>query len=214
MIYPSKLTSKQVSLTPKKISHLKLLYQSGLSMRQVGKKMGCSTASINHVMRRHHLPRRTTTESNHLVFINSPLSFSPIKKLSPKQHLLKTAGLMLYWAEGSKKNSQGIDFANSDPKMIHLFTKFLRQIYQINNKRLRCLLYCYPSHNPQKLINFWSKITQIPASQFIKPYIRSDGGQIRDKMKHGLVHIRYSDKRLFQLIMKEINQFSNLNMLG
>ena len=115
---------------------------------------------------------------------------------------------MLYWAEGNKKNAQGVDFTNSNPKMISLFTKFLRQIYQVKETRLRCLVYCYPSHNPQKLINFWSKITHIPPSQFIKPYIRQDGGKIRDKMKHGLVHIRYSDKRLLQLIMAEINQFS------
>jgi len=115
---------------------------------------------------------------------------------------------MLYWAEGNKKNAQGVDFTNSNPKMISLFAKFLRQIYQVKETRLRCLLYCYPSHNPKKLINFWSKITHIPPSQFIKPYIRQDGGKIRDKMKHGLVHIRYSDKRLLKLIMTEINQFS------
>ena len=118
---------------------------------------------------------------------------------------------MLYWAEGAKsfKNkSYTIDFANSDPLMIKVFIKFLRQIYQVDESRLRCLIYCYPSHNIHQLHTYWSNIVKLPLSQFIKPYVRQDGGNTRDKMKHGLVHIRYSDKRLFQLILKKIRHLS------
>ena len=92
--------------------------------------------------------------------------------------------------------------------MIKLFTKFIRQIYQINESRLRCQIFCYPSHDIQELTNYWFNIVKVPLSQFTKPYIRKDGGNIRDKMKYGLIHIRYSDKRLFELIMKEIRQLS------
>lgn len=118
---------------------------------------------------------------------------------------------MLYWAEGAKSfNSRNytVDFANSDPLMIKLFIKFLKNIYQIDESRLRCLIYCYPSHKTETLTNYWSKLTKIPSRQFQKPYIRKDGGNIRDKMEHGLVHIRYSDKRLLKLILKEIKQLS------
>lgn len=161
MAHPPK-NNKQIHWTTQKISCLKRLYQSGFSMRQVDDRMGCSTASINHAMRRYSLPRRTTAQTKHIQFTRSPLSFSPNNKLTTKQKHLKTAGIMLYWAEGSKRNAQGVDFANSDPSMIFLFTEFLRQIYQVNEKRLRCLLYCYPSHKVNKLIDFWSNITKIP----------------------------------------------------
>lgn len=87
-------------------------------------------------------------------------------------------GTMLYWAEGAKSGKLGknkiVDFTNSDPKMILVFLYFLREFCGIDEKRLRCLLYCYSNQNVYKLMRYWSKITHIPISQFTKPYIRSD----------------------------------------
>jgi transposase len=191
----------------KKISRVKRLYNSGLSVRQVSEKMKLSHSSINHAMRRYHLKRRTATQTQQIQFYRSPLSFKPKNRLTSREKLLKTAGLMLHWAEGAKKN-KAVDFANSNPDMIRLFIKFLRNIYRVNEAKLRCLIYCYPSHEIEKLNNFWSKITKIPLSQFTKPYVRQDGGNIRDKMKYGLIHVRYADKRLLELILKEIEKLS------
>jgi len=163
--------------------------------------------AISSAMKRYQITRRTPAHSNKIKFYNSPLSFKPKRKLTQKQQQLKTTGLMLYWAEGAKKHFS-VDFANSNPMMIRVFTKFLRDIYQVDESRLRCMIYCYPSHDVKPLTDYWSKLVNIPKTQFIKPYIRIDGGNTRDKMKYGLVHIRYSDKRLLQLILKEIRQFS------
>jgi predicted DNA-binding protein YlxM (UPF0122 family) len=194
--------------TSEKLDQLKKLYCTELSMKQVGEQMNCSTWAISSAMKRYNIKRRTSSHSNKIRFYNSPLSFKPKQNLTLKEKQLKTTGLMLYWAEGSKKNPHHVDFANSDPLMIKLFIKFLREICRVNESRLRCLIYCYPSHNIQELTSHWSRLTNIPKPQFTKPYIRQDGGNIRDKMKYGLVHIRYSDKRLFELIMKEIKQIS------
>ena len=70
---------------------------------------------IYKLMRRHTLPRRRPSETNRLQFLAKPLSFEPLKVLTVKQQQLKTAGLMLYWAEGSKRDRSTVDFANSDP---------------------------------------------------------------------------------------------------
>ena len=137
------------------------------------------------------------------------MSFTAKIVLNEKEKLLKTAGLMLYWGEGAKKNSHCVDFANSDPDMILVFLKFLRQIYQINESRLRIYLYSYNSLPTYDLITYWSKLTKIPPSQFSKPYIRPKSELKHDKMQHGLIHIRYSDIRLFNLIMNEIKQYKN-----
>lgn len=193
--------------TTKKLKQLKMLYDSGLSMKEVATQLRTSLGSINHVMRRANIPRRLASTTNHLQFIKSPLSFHPKTNLSPTERELKIAGLMIYWGEGGKKNSSGIDLANSDPKMITIFLIFLRRLYQIDEKRLRVYLYSYNSLPTEQLILYWSDLTQIPATQFTKPYIRAKSNLIHDKMQYGLIHIRYADVRLFNLIMSEIKQF-------
>jgi len=195
--------------TTDKLEKLKSLYNSGLSMREVGLYFGKSVWSINSVMKNNHISCRKRNETNNLQFLRSPLSFCPKIKLSNDEKLLKIAGLMLYWGEGAKKNTHSVDFANSDPNMILVFLKFLRDIYGVNEARFRIYLYSYNSLPTNELLDYWSQLTKIPTSQFTKPYIRAKSELKHDKMQHGLIHIRYSDIRLFRLIMNEIKQFLN-----
>lgn len=55
---------------------------------------------------------------------------------------LHLAGCMLYWAEGAKDRNQ-LSFANSDPTMVTLFVRFLRECFDVPNERirLRCAYY-------------------------------------------------------------------------
>ena len=173
-------------------------------MREVGHYFGKSTWAINDTMRRKHIPRRLASATRNYQFIHSPLSFQPKQNLTTDDQLLKVAGLMLYWGEGGKTHTSGIDFANSDPSMIKVFLKFLRTIYQIDESRIRIYLYSYQTLPTNKLIEYWSNQTKISSTQFTKPYIRSKSKEIHDKMQHGLIHIRYSDIRLFRIVMNEI----------
>ena len=134
------------------------------------------------------------------------LSYHPKEILNTNEEKLKIGGLMLYWGEGSKKSDNGIDFANSDPIMISYFLKFFRTIYNPTEKRLRALLYTYHDNNIPEQIKYWSNITKIPVSQFSKPYTRSTSQQKHDKMPHGLVHVRYYDKRLLLHLMSALIQ--------
>lgn len=89
--------------------------------------------------------------------------------------------------------------------MILIFLRFLRDICGIDESKLRVYLYCYADQKIGRLISFWSKITGIPSSQFTKPYVRNDfNPQKSGKMKYGLLHIRYGDKKLLDLIRRWI----------
>ncbi|MSU56353.1 MAG: hypothetical protein EXS51_03545 [Candidatus Taylorbacteria bacterium] len=188
------------------ISDLKLreirswYYRDFLSVKDIADKVGVSIDSVVYFMRQHGLKRRTLIEASRRRFERKPLSFSIARKLSASDRSLKVIGAMLYWCEGFKGNEKStnstVDLANSDPKMISLFLNFLRRIYRIDEKRLRVLLYCYSDQNIPKLKAFWSGTTGIPLSQFSKPYVRHDFRIDGRKMKHGMVHVRYSDKKL------------------
>ena len=191
-----------------KLNRIKVFYyDKKLSMREIAERLDVSIDAVVYFMRKNKLSRRSSSETNAIVFKNKKLSFRENTKLSPSEKKLKLIGLMLYWSEGYKSaKSSGIDFANSDEDMIALFIKFLRIIYRINERRLRILLYCYADQNIKSLIKFWSNLTGISKKQFTKPYIRKDFKNEGRKMKHGMVHIRYADKKLFLSIMKSIEE--------
>ena len=108
---------------------------------------------------------------------------------------------MLYRGEGTKYGNNVFDLANSYPEMIKFFLQMLRRIYGILEEKLRVLLYCYADQNVDELKKFWVKVTDINEKQFIKPYIRQDYKESKKgKMSFGLIHVRYHDKKLYNLL--------------
>lgn len=185
----------------------KLYYEKGMSAREVGEMLGASPWQIIRFMQKNDLPRRDQAETHQIAFLAKPPSFKAKRTLTIKEKELKTAGLMLYWGEGSKIGNYTIDLANSNPLIIQLFLKMLRKIYGINENRLRVLLYCYPNQNTNYLINYWVNVTGIPSEQFSKPYVRKDFlEEKKNRMIWGLVHIRYNDKKLVARIKSDIEE--------
>lgn len=187
-----------------------------MSMQAIASRLGISIDAVCYFMRKHSLKRRTTSESGTIKFERKPLSYRINNKLSTSGKKLKLAGIMLYWAEDYKTaKSNGIDFANSDINMVITFVNFLRKTCGIDEKRLRVLLYCYSNQNSKRLIDFWSNLIKIPKSQFTKPYVRNDFRPGKEsKMKYGMVHIRYSDKKLLTLLMEWIDEFKREFCVG
>ena len=187
---------------------IKKMYEEGNTMSDIARHFSVSLDAIVYAMRKGQIPRRTMSEMQKFRFERKPLSFTMRKVTKREEEDLILAGVILYWAEGYKTSkSHGVDFANSDPKMIKVFVKFLRTCYKLDEKRLRILLYCYSNQNVPKLIKFWSKLTGIPERQFSKPYIRESYSSSGRKMQYGLVHVRYSDKKLLFDILERIGKF-------
>jgi len=191
-----------------KVKHL--YYKQGYSAREIAENFNASIDVVYGFMRRYNLSRRDFFESNRVRFERKKPSFVIKKNLIEKEKRLKIAGIMLYWAEGGKQSGRNftVDFVNSNPEMIGLFLKFLRTVCIIDESRLRVLLYCYADQDSESLKKYWSKLTTIPLNQFIKPYIRKDFlPEKSGKMQHGLVHVRYSDKKLLLQIEKWIEDY-------
>lgn len=189
-----------------------LYYEDKLSSSEIAEKIGVSQWVVLKFMRKHNLPRRNFYDCNAIRFEKKPLTFSAKENLSPEEEKLKIAGLMIYWAEGAKPGIRGknctVDLANSNPEIIKVFLKFLREICRIDEKKLRIFLYCYSNQNIAQIKDFWSCVTRISLKQFTKPYIRKDFSLDKSgKMKYGLVHVRYNDKKLLLKIGSWIKEF-------
>lgn len=105
---------------------------------------------------------------------------------------LKVFLALLFWCEGSK-NLSVLTFTNSDPQLIALFLKLFRSAYDLKESSFRCCLHLHKYHNQKKQLDYWSKITHIPKSQFIKVYHKPNGGKRIHKEYQGCLSLRYYD---------------------
>lgn len=87
-------------------------------------------------------------------------------------------GLGIYIGEGTKTHDI-IRVINSDPKIIKFAILWFKKVcgLQINNFAIR--IHIYPDNNESACIDFWSKNTGLPKSNFYKTYI---DGRLNKKM--------------------------------
>ncbi len=190
------LRRKKMGLTPEKIKNL--YFSKDYTINEIANFFGVPHWVIYKMMVKENIFRRSSSESRHLILSRSGNGYVVKKDLTSEEDKLRLAGIMLYWAEGSRGN-RTIDFTNSDPKMVQIFLKFLREICGVSNKRIRIYLYAYDNQNLEELIKYWRNVTGVPKSQFTKPYVRQGNPNLSNrKMLHGVVHVRYSDKELLQ----------------
>jgi transposase-like protein len=193
-----------------KLILIKKYYKEGYSVKDIAAKLNVSIDSTYYFFRKHNIKRRNRTEARNLAYDRQSATFSLKKNLSVYEKELKVAGIMLYWGEGSKWTGEKIiDFANSDLGIIKVFLKFLRVICGVKESKLRVYLYCYSNQEPSKLIEYWSKEINISKKQFTKPYVRKDfNNKKTGKMKHGLIHIRYADRKLLDQMRIWIGEYN------
>jgi len=122
-----------------------------------------------------------------------------VGRLSEREFLV--AGVALYAGEGSKGDGN-VRFANSDPRMIVFFCSWLRRFFEIDESRLRVRLYLHEGLDLAAATAFWSELTGISESQFLKPYRAVPDPSIRRaKHVHGCVSVRYSCSTTHRSIM-------------
>jgi len=89
-----------------------------------------------------------------------------IKSISKKELIL--IGAVLYWGEGTKseRGSVSLSFSNSDPHMISVYMRFIREILKIPEEKIRAGIHIYQSTSADEAKEFWSKITNLPQNRF------------------------------------------------
>jgi DNA-binding transcriptional ArsR family regulator len=134
------------------------------------------------------------------------------------------AGVALYWAEGYKKQktnkgrlitSHSVSLTNSDPKLVGMFLRFLREFCGVRESQLRASLRIFPHQNEKRLVDYWVKSTNIDRSAFGKTYVGQSPASknIRpfNQLPYGVIQIRVNDTPLYNRIMGFIDGLANLS---
>lgn len=126
-------------------------------------------------------------------------SAADIKKISRRE--LWLMGIMLYWKErlshGNKSDlKKGVRFTSSDPNLIKLFLKWLRDIGQLEKEEIEFDIFASKrKKNRDKIITYWAAMTGYRKSSFPRIYLQKTNLK-RSKRKtsgraeYGLLRVR------------------------
>ncbi|MEY4602097.1 MAG: hypothetical protein RL292_38 [Candidatus Parcubacteria bacterium] len=129
---------------------------------------------------------------------------SAIPKNLKKRDLL-LIGTALYWAEGTKsvnKTSPVFSFSNSDPKMIRVCMRFIREVLCVEEKDIGGGIHVYPTTDIGAARSFWASVTGISVAKFyiITQISRASKGIRENKLPNGTLHIRVPRRLVFYKI--------------
>lgn len=79
-------------------------------------------------------------------------------------------GLGLYLGEGAK-TTESIRIANSDPAVIRLGVKWLKEICGLTDANFSIRLHLYPDNKLEECTRYWQKVTGLSKKNFRKPSI-------------------------------------------
>ena len=125
--------------------------------------------------------------------------FQPLANALDDANTAKIALALLYLAEGGKNRKGALMFGNSDPGIICLFLRLLRQCYAVREDRFRCTVQCRSGQHAETLERFWSKTTNIPRTQFYKTRVdqRTAGKPVKNPAYKGVCRIDYFSADIF-----------------
>lgn len=109
-------------------------------------------------------------------------------------------GLGLYWGEGDHRLENGkVSLINTDPKIIRLFSEFLRKVIGVPEEKIRAWLILYPDLSEKKCKNFWSEASGVSLENFRKTqFIR--GRHPTRRTTYGMCTIQVNSRGLKEQI--------------
>jgi len=170
-------------------------------MPDMAKTLDVTPAAVLYWMKKHSLCRRSKSESAYVKQNPDGDPFAIKQQLSSKEKELLLVGLMLYWAEGSRRNKHVIQLANLDARMIEVFIKFLRIICGLKENKLCLTIQLYRDFDKGKTRKYWSKRLGVPG-EFIAVNIHSDARSRPTEQwsRYGIARIEVRNTKLKQWV--------------
>ncbi len=125
------------------------------------------------------------------------------------------AGLMLYLAEGAKKENYKIDIANTDVRVIRFFIKWLDKFFSVPKASLRAELHLYEDMDIPRQILFWKTGLGFDDGQFYKVQVRKlqkSSFIYRESFRHGTCGLSFCSVKKKTELMMAIKAFMDSHL--
>jgi hypothetical protein len=129
---------------------------------------------------------------------------------------LHLAGCMLYWAEGGKRRN-GIQFSNSDARMLVLFRKFLVVALGIAPGDIHLSINVYTNNGMgiDEIERYWLDLLDLPDSSARNHVLNhtptSSSGRARNKLPYGVARLTVHQTRMVQHIYGAIQEYAGFD---
>ena len=184
---------------------------------EIAECLKVSKGTLSHWLRDvPYTPRQEALERAHLARIRngqvlaerkatriSAVRDSAKRELPPLDRSgLRLLGAMAYWTEGSKTNDSIVKFTNTDPDLILLILRWLKEVCSVLHDKLRLHLRVHWGEEVAQIEQFWSDQTGIPRSQFYRTTLKESGsgGRTFRKVRYGIASLIVCDTNLFYRI--------------
>lgn len=124
---------------------------------------------------------------------------------------LHVAGCMLYWGEGDKsRNMAGM--SNSDPELLKLFLRFLKECMGVEDANISVRLHVYTDRaSVEESEAFWLKILGLPPKSLRKTVVnnvsRASKGKRKRSLKHGTCRLLVTKTEIVQKIYGALQEY-------
>jgi len=115
---------------------------------------------------------------------------------------LEIIGLVLWLSEGDRTQ---LSLANGNPNIIRKYLRFLREICNFKEEKIRAVIHCHDTLSYKSCIRYWSKVTKIPFSRFRKPFIKKDKGGKRN-YPYGILRIVAQNVKLINIFNERLKE--------
>lgn len=103
------------------------------------------------------------------------------------------AGLMIYWGEGDKRSKYRCGIANTEPLMIKVFLRFLKEVCKIEDQKVAAWLLLYPDLNDKVCRKFWKEKTGLSNDSF-RNSITIQGRSSLRRLGHGVCNVAFHNR--------------------
>lgn len=189
---------------------LEKLYKSGLSAKGIAEKLGYSESGIRYLLEKYKIPRRSISEAIYLIKNPNGDPFCIKSILNRKEKGLFYISIGLYLGEGDKASKHNLKLGNSDFRILKIFLRFLREICQVREYKIKAELNIFDDVDIKAAINYWIKNLGIKRKQLRTVIIRKarNNGTYKNKSRYGTLSIFVSNYKLKKIIMDWCQEYA------
>ncbi len=172
-----------------------------LSMAEMAARLGCSPNKIVYWMVKHGIQRRNISEA---IYQWRNADGNPFKIHLPESEVereLFFIAIGLYVGEGKKRTVHEVSLANTNPQIVRIFLRFLREICGVDEDRLWAWINIFDDAHLVEAQTYWEQVTGLSRASFYKPIVRPRrGGSYLNLSQYGTVTVGVSNTKLCEIV--------------